>query len=205
MTGTDRPRGRRAALAALRRSRATVAPWSARLSRRVAATDERIDRAWERLRGRPLADKIFYSASQLADHSLIWHVVGTGRSLVPPADPRFAIRMAAALGAESLVVNGVVKSLFRRPRPVNALPRPLYLRIPRTTSFPSGHASSAFLAASVLSARDPRLRHVYHGAAAVVAASRIHVQIHHASDVAAGAALGLALGRVARGARGARG
>jgi membrane-associated phospholipid phosphatase len=33
--------------------------------------------------------------------------------------------------------------------------------------------------------------------AAVVATSRVHVGIHHASDVAAGAALGLVLGRVA--------
>jgi len=36
------------------------------------------------------------------------------------------------------------------------------------------------------------------GLATVVACSRIHVRVHHGSDVVAGAALGLALGAVAK-------
>ena len=39
---------------------------------------------------------------------------------------------------------------------------------------------------------------VYFGAAAIVAASRVYVKIHHASDVIAGVAVGLALGRIGR-------
>jgi undecaprenyl-diphosphatase len=76
--------------------------------------------------------------------------------------------------------------------------RPLYLRVPRTSSFPSGHASSAFMAATLLADRDPHLRAVYFGLAALVATSRVHVRIHHASDVAAGTVLGLALGQIAK-------
>jgi undecaprenyl-diphosphatase len=71
------------------------------------------------------------------------------------------------------------------------------LRTPRTTSFPSGHASSAFLAATLLS-DSSRAKPVYFAIATIVATSRIHVRIHHASDVAGGVAIGLALGALAK-------
>ena len=45
---------------------------------------------------------------------------------------------------------------------------------------------------------DDVLWPLYYTVAAVVAASRVHVRIHHASDVVAGAALGTAFGLVAR-------
>ena len=72
---------------------------------------------------------------------------------------------------------------------------PFRLRTPRTTSFPSGHASSGFMAATLLAdgGRAPG-RWAWYGLAAVVASSRIHTRSHHASDVVAGAALGLVLG-----------
>jgi undecaprenyl-diphosphatase len=67
---------------------------------------------------------------------------------------------------------------------------PHKFRRPQTSSFPSGHASSAVLAASVLS-KGSRLAPAYKIIAALVATSRIHVRAHHASDVLAGAAVGL--------------
>ncbi len=75
-------------------------------------------------------------------------------------------------------------------------PRARQVRQPRTSSFPSGHASAAAMAATLLADRS-RAPALWYGVAAVVATSRIHVSIHHASDVVAGAAVGLALGRVA--------
>ncbi|MDH3755335.1 MAG: phosphatase PAP2 family protein [Acidimicrobiia bacterium] len=168
----------------------------------ISATAERIDDvvddAWDALRGRPIVDRIFYTASELADFSLVWHLIGTGRALIPPASPMTAIRLSAALGVESILVNGIIKSVFKRERPVAGHARPLHLRLPRTTSFPSGHASSAFLAATLLAEGTPRRSWAYYGLAGLVATSRVHVRIHHASDVAAGAALGLALGQIVK-------
>jgi membrane-associated phospholipid phosphatase len=94
-------------------------------------------------------------------------------------------------------VNGPVKSLFRRHRPPWEQERPLRLRRPRTSSFPSGHASAAMTAAGVLSQNDP-LWPLYYALGAVVASSRVYVKIHHPSDVVAGALVGIALARVAR-------
>jgi membrane-associated phospholipid phosphatase len=69
-------------------------------------------------------------------------------------------------------------------------------------SFPSGHASSAFAAATVLahglSAAHPRqqrwLNTALYGSAALIAASRVYVDAHWASDVLAGAAIGTVSG-----------
>ncbi|MBA3302740.1 MAG: phosphatase PAP2 family protein, partial [Acidimicrobiia bacterium] len=109
-------------------------------------------------------------------------------------------RLAVGLAIESLVVNWGVKSLFRRTRPAWDHDRPHRLRQPRTSSFPSGHATSGFLAATLLADADRprRTAPVWFAVASVVASSRVHVRIHHASDVVAGAAMGLVAGRVVR-------
>ncbi len=156
--------------------------------------DDVVNGWFDHLRGRPVPDRVFYMASELGDFSLIWHMAGLAKGL-GPAGSSSAVRQAVALGAESALVNGLIKSWFRRARPETDEPRPHRLRTPKTTSFPSGHASSALLAAGLLS-EGSRLRPLYYGAAAIVATSRIHVRIHHASDVAAGAVLGVGLAKV---------
>lgn len=161
----------------------------------IVAFDEAVDARVDGLRGRPALDKLMYGASELGDWSLIWHLVAAGQGLLPGRDPVSALRVSLILGAESLLVNGPVKGLFRRHRPVweEERPRPHRVRSPRSSSFPSGHASSAFTAAGVLSAGGDPLWPLYYGLAAVVASSRVYVKVHHASDVLAGAALGVGL------------
>ena len=165
----------------------------------VKTLDAAVDRRVDQVRGHAVADRVMYAASELGDWSLIWHLIGVGQALLPGRDPMTAVRLSAILGAESVLVNGGVKSLFRRTRPVwdDDEPRPHRLRTPKSTSFPSGHASSAFTAATVLAQGDP-LWPLYYGVAVVVASSRVYVKIHHASDVLAGAVLGIGLGTVAR-------
>jgi undecaprenyl-diphosphatase len=160
--------------------------------------DDWVDNAWNRaLRGRPGVDRAYYLATELGDFSLVWHLIGAAQGLRSDRDADATFRLAGVLLVESLVVNQGIKRLFRRPRPVAVTPRPHALRRPLTSSFPSGHATSAFTAAGVLSAHDPALRPVYYALAGVVATSRVHVQIHHASDVIAGAALGALFAKVA--------
>ena len=132
----------------------------------------------------------------MADFSILWHTIGVAKA-IERDDVRLAIELSVALGIESALVNGPVKSLFRRNRPVHDVPRPHALRQPRTSSFPSGHASAAMVAASLLSRRS-RYRLLWYLLAFVVAASRAHVRIHHASDVVGGAAVGIGLGATAR-------
>ena len=169
------------------------------LTDRVAKFDTGVDTAFDALRGDARADRLFYLASELGDFSLIWHIVGVARGLTSDRRANDAIRLSVVLVGESVLINGIVKSFFRRHRPVwdDALPRPHHLRTPRSSSFPSGHASAAFTAATILAEDDP-LWPLYYAAAAVVASSRAYVKIHHASDVVAGAVTGMVLGRIAR-------
>jgi undecaprenyl-diphosphatase len=53
-------------------------------------------------------------------------------------------------------------------------------------------------AATALSDARPRLRPLWWALAAVMAASRVYVRAHHASDVVVGFALGAGTGRAAR-------
>ena len=169
---------------------------------RVPATfdpiDDTIDDAWNTLRGRPLVDRIFYSASEAGNFSMVWHGLAVTRAVVL-RDWRLAARTSAALGIESALVNGPIKSLFLRERPAKASELPHKLRQPKTSSFPSGHASAAVVASSFLTeGSGPVWRRSVRSLAAVVATSRVHVRIHHATDVAAGAAVGWVLVRAIR-------
>jgi undecaprenyl-diphosphatase len=145
-------------------------------------------------------DRFFYGLSSAADHGLLWLAIGAGRA-ARRGEPAIALKLGALLGAESLLTNGVVKSFFRRVRPqehfTHDAPLPYGMRRPITSSFPSGHAATAFLAAMVLS-RGSRVAPAYFVLAGLVAYSRVHVRMHHAADVAGGTALGLGLGVLAR-------
>lgn len=164
----------------------------------IGRFDAEVDRIFMAVRGNRVVDRAYYSASALGDWSLIWHLLGAAQGVADPVNGwRRAARLAVSLGVESALVNGVIKSAFRRTRPVHDGERPHRLRMPATSSFPSGHASSAFMAAHLLAERS-RLGPAWYGLAAVVATSRIHVRIHHASDVVGGAVLGLALGALVR-------
>ncbi len=165
--------------------------------RGVGHFDLAVDRAFDRLRGRTPADRIFYAASELGDFGLIWVLLGTVKGLRKGGDLEAALKLAAAMGVESILVNGIIKSCFRRSRPPWEVERPLHVRRPLTSSFPSGHATAGFSAAMMLS-EDDELAPLYFALAAIVATSRIYVKIHHASDVAAGMAFGLVLGALGR-------
>ncbi|HEX7132789.1 MAG TPA: phosphatase PAP2 family protein [Iamia sp.] len=175
-------------------------PWSKQLLGHLDGFDDAVDAQFDRhLRGRAPVDRLMYSVTELADFSLLWHLLGATRGLRSETDATDALRASVVLGVESTLVNAGLKSLFRRERPIPDFERPHHLRMPLTTSFPSGHASAAFCAATLLSEGRGRTAKVaWFGLAGLVASSRVHVKIHHASDVLGGVAVGLVVGRVAQ-------
>jgi undecaprenyl-diphosphatase len=164
----------------------------------VSRFDDAAEAVVDRLRGRRVVDRVFYAASELGDFSLLWLLLAAARGLRSERDERAAVRVGLTSGAESILVNWIIKSVFQRRRPAfDDVVRPHKLRVPRTSSFPSGHASAAFANAILLAEDDP-LAPLYYALAVVVASSRMYVKIHHASDVLAGVALGVALGVLGR-------
>jgi undecaprenyl-diphosphatase len=163
----------------------------------VRRFDAAADQTFDRLRGNPVADRVFYAITELGDFGLIWMLIGGVRALRNDDEIEEFVRLAVAMGVESVLVNGLIKNLVRRERPVVEVVRPHNLRIPLTTSFPSGHASSAMTAATLLG-QGRRTAPLYYAFGLLVASSRVYVRIHHASDVVGGLVVGLALGRIAK-------
>jgi undecaprenyl-diphosphatase len=175
-----------------------IVPGQGQFGPRVDAFDERVDALLEMLRGNPVFDRVFSTASHVGDFSLIWHAIGIVRGLAKGRLDQ-TLLLAAMLGLESLIVNQGVKRLFRRERPTQTGDDRLPVRRPSTSSFPSGHASSAAFAAMVLSGWDgPRVGMIWWKIAAIVGISRAYVRIHHGSDVVAGAVVGSILGLAGR-------
>jgi undecaprenyl-diphosphatase len=162
------------------------------LSRRsLPRLDRRLIRTSERHRS-PALDTLLTAASRAANRSRIWFAAGALRALLGgPAGRRAAARGLVAIGAASAFVNGPSKLLVRRARP---RPRAPLVPLPRTTSFPSGHAASAFAFAVAASRELPSAALVLFPLAAMVSYSRVYVGVHYPSDVLFGAAVGISAG-----------
>lgn len=179
--------------------RGREAPRTGRLARRISAFDDAVEAAIAPRRGRG-PDRVFYALSSAADHGLLWLSIGAVRAATSRRHGRSFLRLALAMGAESALTNGVVKTLFRRVRPPAYFekgPLPFGMHRPITSAFPSGHAATGFTAATLLAEDDP-LGPAYYALAALVAASRTYVGMHHPSDVIAGSTWGLTFGRLVR-------
>jgi membrane-associated phospholipid phosphatase len=167
------------------------------------ATLEAVDRAFEQtfavLRGRRGLDAAAAVVSNLSDYGVIWPLVAVVKARRPAARGQ-AVAALGAAGVSSLLVNKALKAIFRRQRPRTAeggTQHGLTVRTPRSSSFPSGHTLASFCTAVVL-AEAPSQAVTFLGFASGVALSRIHLRAHHATDVLAGAAVGLGLGLVVR-------
>jgi hypothetical protein len=176
----------------------TPAPGVEALGGVVARFDEAADAALETLRANPVLSRVMPLATDAGEFSAIWHVCSLVRGLTRRR-PDQVLALAIGIGLESLLVNQGIKRLFRRERPTTGGDQRFEIRTPLTSSFPSGHASAAAFAATVLIGWDgKRWAPLWATIAATVAISRPFVRIHHASDVVGGVAVGLTLGLAAR-------
>jgi undecaprenyl-diphosphatase len=162
----------------------------------VAAVDRWIDERFDAIRGRPVADRVMYTASTVGEHGTVWLLMCLVL-LVRPTTRRRALRALVWLGIESVLVNGPMKMAFRRERPDAPDEHPHRLRAQTSSSFPSGHSASSAAMATILSEGSP-LAPVWWAVALTIAASRIHVRDHHASDVLGGLLIGTGMGVAGR-------
>jgi membrane-associated phospholipid phosphatase len=131
--------------------------------------------------------------STLGEHAAIWFALsGVAALRARDDEQRRAAGRAAATILGVFVVNVVIKNVVRRQRPkIPGLP-PL-VGTPTGLSFPSTHAGTSFAGARALA--EAGLPAVPLRILAIsLAASRLYLGVHYPSDIAAGAALGHALG-----------
>jgi membrane-associated phospholipid phosphatase len=149
----------------------------------------------------PGLDEALGRLSRAADFSKLW--LGSASALaVFGGEPgrRAAGNGLASLALTSALVNAVLKPLWGRRRPERVkhrVPFARRVRMPKTRSFPSGHAASGFAFATGVASEAPLAGGLLTALAALVAYSRVHTGVHYPSDVVAGAVIGAALSPIA--------
>lgn len=160
----------------------------------MKSLDNAGDRLLEPLRNNRASVQLFNLASKVGDFSIVWHVCGLAYALGSLQRLKEAVALSVALGCESLIVNQGIKRLFRRERPTTSGDHRFDVRTPSTSSFPSGHASSATFAAIILTSYTGfPVALIWISLAIVVALSRVVVRIHHLSDIIGGIVTGALL------------
>jgi membrane-associated phospholipid phosphatase len=176
-------------------------PTRSRFLAAVDAVDDRVDRLFEPMRGRPSVDAAAKVITGLGDHGVLWTGVAVWRGRRSGPTRRAAIRALGIAGVSSSVVNAGIKQVVGRERPDRTDLRisnaGVPVREPKTSSFPSGHTLAAFCAAAVLNRPGDRAGNaLLYSAAGLIGVSRIHLRAHHGSDVVGGVVIGTALGLV---------
>jgi membrane-associated phospholipid phosphatase len=148
----------------------------------------------------PLLDAPLRLVSDFANFSKPWFLVSGALAVFGGSQGRrAALTGLAAIGAASLVVNQPMKLAGARIRPDRhgiGVPQQRWVRMPSSTSFPSGHSASAAAFAVAVGDAMPALQRPLGAAASVVAFSRVYTGVHYPGDVLVGAAVGALAGRL---------
>jgi undecaprenyl-diphosphatase len=146
----------------------------------------------------PTLDRALSRVSTAANHSKLWGACALALAVAGGRPGRAAAADGlASIAVTSAVVNLALKRAGRRRRPDRAgVPGVRHVEMPGSLSFPSGHAASASAFATGVGGRLPVVAAPLHGAAGVVAYSRVHTGVHHPLDVLVGWIVGTLLAQL---------
>ena len=143
----------------------------------------------------PSLDVAMRRLSRAADQSKLWFAIAAAIALLGGPRGRLAARKGlVSLGLASGFANLVAKPLTSRRRPTRKETEELvsrHVQMPRSSSFPSGHAASAFAFAIGAASAQPLLSAPLRALATLVGYSRVHTGVHYPADVLAGAFIGV--------------
>jgi membrane-associated phospholipid phosphatase len=146
----------------------------------------------------PTLDAPLRALSNAANYWRLWAAVAAGLAVAGgPRGRRAALEGMTAIGIGSATANLLLKPLAVRRRPERAADA-VYgrqVRMPESSSFPSGHTVSAFAFAAAAGGELPALSLPLHVLATAVGYSRVHTGVHYPGDVIVGAIYGSAVGR----------
>jgi undecaprenyl-diphosphatase len=141
---------------------------------------------------RRLSDAANYSRLSIASAAVLATAGG-------PTGRRAAVFGLASVTVTATIVNIAVKPLSSRRRPDRAaeqVPIDRHVRMPVSTSFPSGHSAAAFAFATGVGHVMPATAISLRVLAALVAYSRIHTGVHYPGDVVVGSLMGTSLAQL---------
>jgi undecaprenyl-diphosphatase len=148
----------------------------------------------------PNLDRVMARLSHAANYSRLSLASAAVLAATRGEDGRRAATLGlASVGVTATVVNLAIKPLGHRQRPDRAMhrvPQVRRVKMPRSTSLPSGHTAAAFAFAGGVSAALPWEGAALHVLATAVGYSRVHTGVHYPSDVVAGAVIGTVTSRI---------
>ena len=172
--------------------RGPASPWAEAL-RELGAVDRAVYQAVARTPTAAL-DGPVRRLSDAANHSRLWLGIAAAIALLGGGrGRRAALEGVVSIGVASATVNLGMKSLHQRRRPDRLEPglfEARHVPMPQSTSFPSGHAASAFAFAYAVGRHLPGLAVPIRLLAGGVAYSRVHTGVHYPADVAVGSIVG---------------
>jgi membrane-associated phospholipid phosphatase len=166
-------------------------PWVKAL-RELGAVDRAVYQAVARTPTAGLDDPV-RRLSRAADNSRLWLAMAAAIALLGRGrGRRAALEGVVSIAVTSATVNLGLKRVHRRRRPERVdNPWPArHVAMPASTSFPSGHAASAFAFAYAVGRNLPGLGVPVRLLAAGVAYSRVHTGVHYPGDVVVGSVVG---------------
>jgi membrane-associated phospholipid phosphatase len=172
--------------------RGPASPWAEQL-RELGAVDRAVYEAVARTPTAAL-DGPMRRLSDAANGSRLWLGIAAAVAVFGGRRGRqAALEGVVSIGVTSAVVNLGLKPVYARRRPDRADDEQLQARhvaMPSSTSFPSGHAASAFAFAYAVGRHLPGLAVPIRLLAAAVAYSRVHTGVHYPGDVVVGSVTG---------------
>ncbi|HEX3239987.1 MAG TPA: phosphatase PAP2 family protein [Solirubrobacterales bacterium] len=149
----------------------------------------------------PRLDVAMRHLSRAADMSKVWFGAAAAAAVLGGDDGRRAAKRGlVSLAIASAFANLVAKPLTTRRRPeregLEVLAR-RHVPMPESSSFPSGHAASAFAFATGAGQAQPSLSAPLRALATLVGYSRVHTGVHYPADVLVGAFIGVSAAELA--------
>ena len=139
----------------------------------------------------PIGDVVVPLITRLGDAGIIW-IILTVLLLIIPKTRKTGVIMMAALLADVLLCNVVIKNLVARTRPfdVNTAVQLLVAK-PRDYSFPSGHTAASFASVTALYlAGEKKMWKAALVLAVLIALSRLYLYVHYPTDIIGGVVFG---------------
>lgn len=143
----------------------------------------------------PLLDKILAFITSLGNAGIIWIVLAVVL-LILPKTRKTGIIVVAALLADLVLCNLILKNLVARVRPYDVNTAiAILIKKPLDFSFPSGHTAASFAAMTALFLA--KMKKIWIAAlvlAVLIAFSRLYFYVHYPTDVLGGAVVGILSG-----------
>lgn len=138
-----------------------------------------------------ILDKIMIFLSTLGDNGYIWIAMAV-LLLAVKEYKKCSFAILLSLIFSLLICNVLLKNMIVRSRPCWEDPSIILLiSIPKDFSFPSGHTSSSFAAATVLYYNNKKIGIIAYILAALIAFSRLYLFVHYPSDILGGIFTGI--------------